>query len=236
MAFSGWYAFPMNAKQTAYQADPARALHLVRRMIEGDRAYIKDAAVSAYENGELYAVDLSCLVLTHASLNITADASRLASHTTDTWRGIFDIAATSRDKVAAYFEVNSQWLGEDVVGFLQNCLLPALGGKSPNIAVPSERGEGANTPFDEVVIHVLATVFCVYSVLQGVANKSPHYKDIDELVAHLDEYLRQNEDAELEVVTPQEIDREIREERIDTHNARILAQQANKPRLSILGR
>jgi hypothetical protein len=205
-------------------------------MIEGDRDYLKHAAVSAYENGELYAVDLSCLVLTHASLNITADASRLASHTSDTWRGIFDIAAKDKEKVARYFEVNSQWLGEDVVGFLQNCLLPAIGGDSPRVAVPTARGEGANTPFDEVVIHVLATVFVAYAVLKGVADSSPHYASVEDLIKYLEDYLDDNSDAGLEVMTPQDIDREIRDERVDTHNARILAQQSGKPRMSILGR
>ena len=196
----------MNAQQPTYVANPARALDLVDILISGDESRLRSAADQAFVDGKLYDLDLACLVLIHVTLNHTANLSHLYAHSDATWREVFDIAAKGKNSVANRFGVNPVWLGEDIVGFMQNCVLPAIGTGAPRIAVPSERGEGAGTPFDEVFIHVTASAFCAFSVLQGLARTSPRFDNLDSLVGELRNHLSiaDNSDGEVEIVTAEQ--------------------------------
>lgn len=216
----------MNAQQPNHIANPVRALDLVDILISGDENRLRSAANHAFESGNLYDLDLACLVLIHVTLNHTKNLGHLYAHSDETWRAVFDIAARGKNSVAARFGVNSVWLGEDVIGFMQNCVLPAIGTGAPRIAVPSERGEGAGTPFDEVFIHVTASTFCAFSVLQGLAKTSPRFSNIDALVKELRDYLSiaDYSNGQVDIFTDEEkiaeleLDRGVKKER--RHTAR----------------
>jgi len=203
----------MNAQQPTYVANPARALDLVDILISGDESRLRSAAEQEFDAGKLYDLDLACLVLIHLTLNHTANLSHLYAHSAETWREVFDIAAKGKNSIANRFALNPSWLGEDVLGFMQNCVIPAIGTGEPKIAVPTERGEGAGTPFDEVVIHVAASAFCAFSVLQGLARTSPRFNNLGELVEELRIYLNESE-GEVDIYTDEETRAELDAERV----------------------
>jgi len=196
----------MNTEPT-FESDPSKALDLVEILVSGDTDKLKSAANSAFKEGRLHDLDLACLVLIHVGINRTTNIGHLYRHSDETWRKVFDIAARGRSEIAKKFEVNSTWLGEDVVGFMQNCVLPAISGKAPRIAVPQEAGEGQGTPFDEVVIHVTASAFCAFAVLQGIASTSPAFGNLGALVDDLKVYLSDidHSDGEVEIMSEEEI-------------------------------
>jgi hypothetical protein len=201
----------MNAQQPTYVPNPARALDLVDILIAGDESRLRSAAEQAYAAGRLYDLDLSCLVLIHVTLNHSANLGHLYAHSADTWREIFDIAAKGKNSIANRFEINPSWFGEDVIGFMQNCVLPAIGTGAPRIAVPTERGDAKGTPFDEVFIHVAASAFCAFSVLQGLARTSPRFGNLAALVTELKDYLSVDgyADGEVDIFTDEETKAEL---------------------------
>jgi hypothetical protein len=203
----------MNAQQPTYVANPASALDLVDILIAGDESRLRRAADQAFQAGRLYDLDLACLVLIHVTLNHSANLGHLYANSAETWREVFDIAAKGKNSVASRFAVNPSWLGDDVIGFMQHCVLPAIGSGAPKIAVPIERGDAEGTPFDEVYIHVVASTFCAFSVLQGLAKTSPRFDGINSIVTEIRNYLEDSSpDGDVDILTAEEKEAEMQEE------------------------